>query len=124
MVDRVRRLSPQGLATGLWALAALRPRAGNSVSRPGWLEEDAVLRMSTQAIRRIEAFSPEDLGALARVTAVFASAQTRGADFAPLAEAVVSEATKNSERLHNLPPRQLSRILGSMAMALSRPRFH
>lgn len=114
MVDRVRRLSPQGLATGLWALAALRPRAGKSVSRPGWLEEDAVLRMSTQAIRRIEAFSPEDLGALARVTAVFASAQTRGADFAPLAEAVVSEATKNSERLHNLPPRQLSRILGSM----------
>ena len=114
MVNRVRGLAPQGLATALWALAALRPRAGNSVSRPGWLEEDAVLRMSTQAIRQIEAFNSEDLGSLARALAVFAAAQTRGGDFSPLAEAVALEATK-TQRLPSLPPRQLSRILGSMA---------
>ena len=115
VVDRLRSFSPQGLATSLWALAALRPRAGNSVSRPGWLEEDAVLRMSRQAIRKIDGFSPEDLGALARATAVFASARTRGGDFAPLAEAVVGEATKNAQRLQQTSPRQLSRLLGSMA---------
>ena len=114
MVHRCRHLSPQGLATGLWALAALRPQ-GIAVARPGWLEEDAVLRMSTQALRRIEEFSPEDLGALARATAVFASAKTRGGDFSPLAEAVLNEATCSEERLRSLPPRQLQRLLGSMA---------
>ena len=114
VVHRCRDLSPQGLATGLWSLAALRPQ-GKTVARPGWMEEDAILRMSAQAMRKIEDFSPEDLGALARATAVFASAHTRGGDFLPLAEAVLSEATKDMARLQSLSPRQLQRLLGSMA---------
>ena len=109
LTHRCKDLTPQGLATSLWALAALHPGG-----RPGWMEEDAILRLSKQALRRVEAFGPEDLGALARVVATFACARTRGGDLAPLAEAVLNEAT-TAQRLRSLSGRQLSRILGAMA---------
>ncbi|CAJ1457017.1 unnamed protein product [Effrenium voratum] len=106
VVDRCRDLAPQGLATCLWGLAALRPPN----ARPGWLEEDAILRLSVQSMRRIASFSPEDLGAVARATAIFAACQTRAKDFGPLAEAVLCEAARRE-----LPARQLARTLGALA---------
>ena len=109
LTHRCKDLTPQGLATALWALAALHPGG-----RPGWMEEDTILRLSKQALRRIEAFGPEDLGSLARSVATFTTAGTRGGDLKPLAEAVLLEATR-AERLGSLSGRQLARLLGAMA---------
>ncbi|CAE8607390.1 unnamed protein product, partial [Polarella glacialis] len=101
VVDRSRDMAPQGLANSLWALAALRPKSrvgGSASAPPGWLEEDAVLRLSIQALRKIEDFNPLELAGLARATATYASAGTRGADFAPLSAAILGEATKSPQR--------------------------
>jgi len=102
---RAKNFEPQGLANVLWALAALRPG--------GWLEEDAVFRLSTQVMRKVDGLKPQELMGIFSAVVDYSS----HAEFAPLIDAVVGESVR---KLGNFTPRQLA----SLSRALAKVRHY
>jgi len=108
--QRIPDFAPQGVTATLWGLAMLRPSGSPDV---GWLEEDVVLRLAVQAMRRIECFGAPELTSVARAAVVYASARTAGGSWAPLIDAVIGESRRNLKRF-------LPRHLADLAWAVAK----
>jgi len=107
--QRILEFAPQGVTATLWGLATLR-----SLGPPdlGWLEEDVVLRLAVQAMRRVECFGAPELTSIARAAVVYSSARTAGGDWAPLMAAVIGESRR---KLKYFKPRHLADLAWAVA---------
>lgn len=93
-----RGFSPHDLVSSLAALAMLRP-LGRQQLAVGWLEEDAVMRLSVQALRCVQLMDATDLAYLAKAVATYAQAGTRADDMEPLVEVVASQSLRQLRQL-------------------------
>lgn len=110
VAHRANSLTPQGIANTLWGLAALRP-PGRQVR---WLEEDAAIRLSLAAMRRVGDFNGPELTAVARFVASFGGGLgvKRKDELVPLLDAVACEAVR---KLDILEPRNVAGLLWALA---------